>query len=251
VYYFAGICLPSGASAIFSNQPIVRNGESPKRLYKAPDPLCASCMYGSLTRRPWRTQTSPREVTGGKPITRPGDCVSVNQLQSPVPGHIAQTKGHPTRERYNGATVFADHYSDVTYVYLRKTLNAKDTLEAKEAFERWARSCGTTINHYHADNGRFAENEFMADVAKKGQTISFCGINAHFQNGKAERRIRSLSEQGRAQLLHAMARWPVAITHHLWPYAVANVASVMNDTAKKARRYQELKSSQKVLCVRT
>jgi GAG-pre-integrase domain len=97
------------------------NGELPKRLYKAPDPLCASCMYGSLTRRPWRTQTSAREVTGGKPITRPGDCVSIDQMQSAVPGHIAQTKGYPTRERYNGATVFVDHYSDITNVHLQKT----------------------------------------------------------------------------------------------------------------------------------
>jgi GAG-pre-integrase domain len=155
-------------------------GELPKRPKNVKDPMCASCMYGMMTRRPWRTKTSPTQVQGGRSVLEPGDCVSVDQMQSPVPGHIAQVKGHPTKERYTAATVFVDHYSDVTFVHLQKTLNAKDTIEAKEAFERWARSCGTTINHYHADNGRFAETNFMAHVARMGQTITFCGVNAQF-----------------------------------------------------------------------
>jgi hypothetical protein len=116
---------------------------------------------------------------------------------------------------------------------LQKTLNAKDTVEAKEAFERWADSHKVTARHYHADNGRFAETELMAHVAKKGQTISFCGLNAHFQSGCAERRIRSLQDLARTQMLHAMAKWPVAISHHLWPYAITNVANCMNDTTRK------------------
>jgi hypothetical protein len=57
------------------------------------------------------------------------------------------------------------------------------------------------VKHYHADNGRFAENLFMSAVAESGQTISFCGVSAHFQNGIAEKRIRDLSEQARKQLL--------------------------------------------------
>lgn len=86
------------------------------------------------------------------------------------------------------------------------------------------------VKHYHADNGRFGENLFMAHIARCGQTISFCGVNAHFQNGKAERRIRTLQELARSQILHAKAKWPAAITTNLWPYAVSNVSSIMNDT---------------------
>jgi hypothetical protein len=209
------------------------NGELPKRLFKAPDPLCASCTYGAMTRRAWRSQAKPRQVSGGKTIVKPGDCISVDQMQSPVPGLIAQTKGNPMRDRYNCATIFVDHYSDATYVHLQASLSAKDTIEAKETFERWSKSHGVTINHYHADNGRFSENEWMAHIAKMGQSITFCGVNAHFQNGRAERRIRSLQDQGRTQLLHAMARWSIAISHHLWPYAITNVAIVMNDTTRK------------------
>jgi hypothetical protein len=209
------------------------NGELPKRLYKAPDTMCASCTYGAMTRQAWRSQCTPRNVSGGKTITKPGDCVSIDQMQSPVPGLIAQVKGNPTRDRYTCGAIFVDHYSDATYVHLQETLSAKDTILAKESFERWSRSNGVTINHYHADNGRFAENDWMAHIAQKGQTISFCGVNAHFQNGRAARRIRSLQDQGRTQLLHAMARWPIAISHHLWPYVITNVANVMNDTTKK------------------
>jgi hypothetical protein len=51
------------------------------------------------------------------------------------------------------------------------------------------------IQHYHADNDRFADNGFMNAIKKQHQTISFCGVNSHFQNGIAEKRIRDLQEQ--------------------------------------------------------
>jgi hypothetical protein len=90
-----------------------------------------------------------------------------------------------------------------------------------------------TINHYHADNGRFGDNAFMQLVAKSGQTIYFCGVNAHFQNGIAEKRICDLSEQARKQLLHAKARWPEAIEINLWPYAIRNANDIRNTVANK------------------
>jgi hypothetical protein len=65
-------------------------------------------------------------------------------------------------------------------------------MEAKEAFEAFARNMGVRIQHYHDDNGRFADNGFVNAVNKQQQTISFCGVNAHFQNGIAEKRIRDL-----------------------------------------------------------
>ena len=70
----------------------------------------------------------------------------------------------------------------------------------------------------------------MNNIETKGQTISFCGVNAHFQNGRAERRIRTLGELGRTQLIHAQYKWPSAITNNLWPYAVKNVTDILNDT---------------------
>jgi hypothetical protein len=58
---------------------------------------------------------------------------------------------------------------------------------------------GVSIRHYHADNGRFAENAFMGAVEKSQQTIYFVGGNAHFQNGLTEKRIRDQKEQVRKQ----------------------------------------------------
>jgi hypothetical protein len=48
----------------------------------------------------------------------------------------------------------------------------------------------------------------MAAIKEAGQTITFCGVNAHFQNAVAERRIRALQDQARTMLIHAQHRWP-------------------------------------------
>jgi len=53
------------------------------------------------------------------------------------------------------------------------------------------------VLHYHADNGRFADNAFIEDAKEQRQSISYCGVNAHHQNGKAEKRIRDLKVQER------------------------------------------------------
>jgi hypothetical protein len=89
------------------------------------------------------------------------------------------------------------------------------------------------VKHYHADNGCFAESLFMSVVAESGQTISFCGVSAHFQNGIVEKWIHDLSEQARKQLLHAKARWPSAIKINLWPYALRNANAIWNTIADK------------------
>jgi hypothetical protein len=46
----------------------------------------------------------------------------------------------------------------------------------------------------------------MNAAKQQQQTISFCGVNAHFQNGIAEKIIRDIQEQARTMLLHAKSR---------------------------------------------
>jgi hypothetical protein len=60
----------------------------------------------------------------------------------------------------------------------------------------------------------------MNHCAERHQTISFAGVNAHFQNALAEKRIRDLQDSARTMLVHAKHRWPQAISAHLWPYAL-------------------------------
>ena len=90
-----------------------------------------------------------------------------------------------------------------------------------------------SVRHYHADNGRFADNEFIKSVNSSGQMISYCGVNAHFQNGIAEKQIRDLQEQARKQLLHAKSRWPSAVELNLWPYALRNANELRNTLPDK------------------
>ncbi len=73
-----------------------------------------------MTRRPWRAKAF--YVATPKSASAPGQCVSVDQLDATVPGLIAQIKGIPTTKRYNYATIFADHFSKLGYIYLQQTL---------------------------------------------------------------------------------------------------------------------------------
>ena len=160
----------------------------PSNLATAHPPKCAGCIYGALTKRPWRTK-SLKDSSKLFTATKPGECVSVDQLESTTPGFIAQFKGALTKDRYRAATVFVDHFSRFSYIHLQRGLTSAETVQAKRAFESFSQAHGVTIKHYHCDNGRFADNAYLEHVTKSGQTITYCGVNAHFQNGIAEKRI--------------------------------------------------------------
>jgi hypothetical protein len=100
----------------------------------------------------------------------PGQVISVDQLESPVPGFIPITKGCPTTQRYVAATVFCDHSSGLTYVALMTSLSGEEMLKAKQEFENFADKHGVCIQHYHCDNGRFTEKMFMDAIKTSNQT---------------------------------------------------------------------------------
>ena len=177
-------------------------GQLPKRLLNCPTPLCAACQYSKMTKRPWRVKGDHKETA--KTATHPGQIVSVDQLESTTPGFIAQLKGTLKQQRYKYATVFVDQFSRYSFVYLQKRITSQETVMAKHVFERSAEQRGVKIMHYHADNGRFADNSFIQDCQANRQNLSYCGVNAHFQNGIAERRIRDLQERTRTSMLYAM-----------------------------------------------
>jgi hypothetical protein len=188
-------------------QAMAKQGILPPALAKCKAPQCSACLYGKATKRAWRTRATPSRVSPAT-ITGPGDCVSVDQLESSTPGLIAQLRGFLTRKRYTVSTIFVDHYSRLSYVHLQQSTSAEDTLQAKRAFEAYAMSHGVRVKHYHADNGRFIERAFREHCEEKQQTISFSGVNAHFQNALAEKRIRDLQDSARTMLVHAKHRWP-------------------------------------------
>jgi len=84
-------------------------GMIPKRLSKTSKddtPICASCLYGEATRRPWRNNHEYKHI---KPTKIPGECVSIDLFESSTKGLIGQIKGRLMRTRYTAATVFVDH----------------------------------------------------------------------------------------------------------------------------------------------
>lgn len=180
-------------------------------------PQCAACLYAKATKRTWQTRAPPNRVTPVAVTNGPGDCVSVDQLISLVLGLIAQMRGWLMRKRYMAATIFVDHYSRLSYIHLQQRTKQDETLEAKRAFEAFARSHGVIIQHYHADNGQFAEAAFMGHCDRNHQTLTFCGANALFQNSIAEKRIQDLQDSARtmrtrqAPLATSYQRTPMAI----------------------------------------
>jgi hypothetical protein len=164
----------------------------------------------------------------------PWECVSVDQMESSTAGFIGQLKGAILMTlRYKYATVFVNLYSNYTYVYLHAKITSDETVKAKKAFELHAESFGVKIKQYHADNGRFQDIAFKIHCEQQGQTLTFFGVTAHFQNGRAECRIRGLQDGVRTSLLHAIKKWPNAITINLWPYAMRYANDVNNHVPVK------------------
>ena len=166
--------------------------------------------------------------------------------------------GRLTNQCIVASAIFVDHASDLSYVYHQTSMTSEETLKSKLAFEKFAASHGVNIKHYHADNGRFKDKLFSKSIEEKEQTISFCGVGAHHQNGIAEKRIGDLQRRATTLLLHAQRRWPDAINTHLWTYAirVANGSrnyaptnkddicpmsnSVTQQTSQMSKKYQHL-----------
>jgi hypothetical protein len=125
-------------------QQLAKRGAIPKSLTKIDPPLCVACIHVKVTKKPWRTRASP--VQTPKIAMSPGECVSVDQMESSTAGLIGQLRGAMlTMLRYKYATVFVDLFSDYTYVYLHTEITLEETVRAKKAFEAHADSFGVKI----------------------------------------------------------------------------------------------------------
>ena len=107
-------------------------------------------------------------------------------------------------------------------------LSSSETIKVKQAFEQFAAPQGINVWQYHCDNGRFTDNAFANHCDQQRQSIIYCGIKAHFQNGIAEKASCNLQESARKQLLHAIACWPKAMHIALWPHTLRFAAHLHN-----------------------
>ena len=205
---------------------MAKQGVMEAKYARYPKPECAAYAYAKLTKRQWRPKT--RSEYEGDRLQNPGEVVSVDQMVSPTPGLIAQITGKLTNKRYKYATIFMDQASHFGYVYLQKTATADETIEGKEAFEALLKTYGVNVRAYHADNGIFKANKWVAKCRESQQKLTFAGVNAHHQNGVAERRIRDLQDSARAMMMHSKQRWPNTVDTYLWPYAMKMASNILN-----------------------
>ena len=125
-------------------------------------------------------------------------------------------------------SIFVNSSSGYIEVHCQISLNASETITSKRRFERTLNTHDHTVYHYLGDNGVYKAKEFQDELEKKGQTMKFCGVGAHHQNGVAERSIRTVSEAARTMMLHASLHWPGTVTLDLWPMAVEYAAYLYN-----------------------
>jgi len=60
-----------------------------------------------------------------KETMEPGQCVSVDTVKSSTAGFVSQVKGSLTNKGYSVATVFIDHFSDLSFFTLKKTIEVQ------------------------------------------------------------------------------------------------------------------------------
>jgi len=107
---------------------------------------------------------------------------------------------------------------------------ATEAISAKHHFELLASSYNRRIKRYHTDKGVFASKAFRDSCLLAKQLINFCGVDAHHQNGIAERYIWTITEHARSMLIHAMIHWPEIIKESFWPYAIQLAVDIHNST---------------------
>ena len=115
-------------------------------------PICPACQFGKQRRSHTISITDDHVILASG--DKPGDCISVDMIHSPLGGLIPQSKGKPRLERYWYACVFVDHVSNMTFVNFQISASAEETVESKHAFERFALSHGVTIKKYRAPQWR-------------------------------------------------------------------------------------------------
>lgn len=146
--------------------------------------ICASCAFADASKQQWRGKAEPRKIRKG--TDKRGRKTSCDYPISHESGLIAQVTGRLTYQKYAGAIVFTDHFSDFTYTHLIRGTSVEEKLLAKRAYKRVAIAHVVQIFHYHADNLRCNDKTFQDDFDNKGQTYSYCGVGAHHMNELAD-----------------------------------------------------------------
>jgi hypothetical protein len=209
----------------------IRSGCLPcdKDLANEPDPLCATCQFGKAHKKSHKCDTGHI----GKQHLVPGAGVSSDGMEAATPGQVMTTGGLPSNRRYKYCSFWVDHYSQFVYVTMHESKRAEELVKSKLEFEDFASRYNVKIKNIRADNGVYTARLFQELCLKNQQTLTFCAVGAHWQNGIAERFIGSITQRARTILLHAMACWPGVITEDMWPFAIRHAVTFHNASVRR------------------
>ena len=204
-------------------------GLLPKRLAKVEAPVCLACQMG----KGHKVSRSRHNKIVNETITKPGQLVHVDQGICSQPGRPMTLSGQNNSNKITVFTLFVDSISKKLSISFQHSTKAEATIDGKNVFEREAAAENVKIHNYRADNGTFRAKAFIDDCTAKDQRVTFCGVGAHWQNGVAERHIRTIVERARTVLLHASAQWPDDIIEtELWTFALNHCVQQWNKTPR-------------------
>ena len=73
-------------------------GYLPKKLLIVKPPMCASCKIGAMTKVPYRVK-GIKNIRHLQQVHKPGQCVSMDQMESRTPGFIGVLRGFLLKQR--------------------------------------------------------------------------------------------------------------------------------------------------------
>jgi hypothetical protein len=198
-------------------------------LANEPDPLCTICQFGKARRKTHNAHNG--HISSGHTV--PGTGVSSDGMEAGLPGRIFSTKGLPSTKKYKFVSFWVDHMSKFVYATFHASKAAEELVASKTEFEGWAARFNIKITNIRADNGVYSAKLFKDACDKQQQSLTFCGVGAHWQNGIAERFIGTITERAHTILLHAMAKWPDVIKEDMWPFAIRHAIQFHNSSIRK------------------
>jgi hypothetical protein len=111
-------------------QELARHGRLPKKLATCDIPICTSCQYGKAHQRPAAIGNKSRPIDHDD--LKPGDRVSVDQIESPTPGMVDALSGNPTSARFDAASLYTDHASRFMYIKCHYSTGGAEAILGKK-----------------------------------------------------------------------------------------------------------------------
>jgi hypothetical protein len=117
-------------------QELAQQGWLPKTLLGCDPPLCKSCQHGKAHRRPVASTSKSQPIDAND--LHPGDCVSVDQIESSEPGYVDIYSGKPTAAKDHAASLYPDHASQFMFLKCHYSTGGAEAIQGKRCFDQLA-----------------------------------------------------------------------------------------------------------------